>query len=85
MEEFPASFPTVRVVTRDPAAPKAQELAKKGAELHSIDEPLDNLLAGVDVVVNCLPTAISDEYKTELTNASIRNGVKVFFLSEYGM
>ncbi|KAI0745962.1 hypothetical protein C8Q76DRAFT_765012 [Earliella scabrosa] len=85
LEEFPASFPTVRVVTRDPAAPKAQELAKKGAELHSIDEPLDNLLTGVDVVVNCLPTAISDEYKTELTNASIRNGVKVFFLSEYGI
>ena len=67
------------------SSPKAQELATKGGELRSLDEPLDKLLADIDVVVNCLPTEVSNEYKTELTKASLRNGVKVFFLSEFGM
>ena len=85
LEKLDTSFSTIRIISRNVSSAKAQELATKGGELRSLDEPLDKLLADIDVVVNCLPTELSNEYKTELTKASLRNGVKVFFLSEFGM
>ncbi|KAI0744175.1 hypothetical protein C8Q80DRAFT_1326916 [Daedaleopsis nitida] len=85
LERLNTSFTTIHIISRNVSSQKAQELATKGGELRSLDEPLDKLLADTNVVVNCLPTRVPNEYKTELTKASVRHGVKVFFMSEFGL
>ena len=84
LTEYKDNFSTIRITTRDPNSLKAQELATIGADLHPMSEPVDTLLAGVDVVVSALPNAVPQAYKVELTEAIARQNVKVYFLSEYG-
>ena len=87
---FRSSFPTVRVLTRDPTGEKAQSLKEKGAELHKlgdadIGEELDKAFAGVDVIVNALPGGASKDVKLAVVDAVVRSSAKVYFLSEYGV
>ncbi|KAI0737950.1 NAD-P-binding protein [Daedaleopsis nitida] len=87
---FRSSFPTVRVLTRDPSGAKAQSLKGKGAELHklgdgNIGEALDEAFAGVDVIVNALPGNAPKEIKHAVVDAVVRSSTKVYFLSEYGV
>ena len=84
MTEYRWAFPTVRLTTRDASSAKAQELANLGAELHPFDGSFDTFLAGVDVVVNTLSGSVAPEFKTGLLHALVRNGVKVYFPSEFG-
>ena len=56
-----------------------------GAEVHSVQEPLESVLEGVDVVVNALPTSVSEEDKTKVITAVAASSAKVYFLSEFGM
>lgn len=73
----------MRLTTRDASSAKAQELAKLGAEIYSFDDALDTFLAGVDLVVNTLSSSVTPEFKTGLLHALVRNGVKVYFPSEF--
>ncbi|RPD57559.1 NAD(P)-binding protein [Lentinus tigrinus ALCF2SS1-6] len=85
LTEYRKQFPVVRITTRNLESPKAQELKKLGAELHKTSESFDNVLSGIDVVVNALPTTIPDDVKTELAAAVARANPKVYFLSEFGV
>ncbi|RPD55669.1 NAD-P-binding protein [Lentinus tigrinus ALCF2SS1-7] len=87
---FRSSFPTVRVLVRNPASEKAKDLAVKGAELHKLDEAnlsesFDKAFAGVDAIVNTLPHTVSDAEKHALIDAVARSSAKVYFLSEFGV
>ncbi|KAI0755191.1 hypothetical protein C8Q80DRAFT_417048 [Daedaleopsis nitida] len=84
LTEYRHAFATVRITTRDPSAPKAQQLAAKGAQLHAFSESLDDVLAGANVVVNVMPTAASTSINKELAASLVKNGVKVYFPSEFG-
>lgn len=83
LTEYRWAFPTVRLTTRDASSAKAQELAKLGAEIYSFDDPLDTFLANADLVVNTLSSSVAPEFKTGLLHALVRNGVKVYFPSEF--
>ncbi|KAI0696576.1 NAD-P-binding protein [Cerioporus squamosus] len=90
LTSFRSSFPTVRVLVRDTASEKAQELAAKGAELYKLDEAnlseaFDKAFAGVDAIVNTLPAKASDAVKHGLIDAVARSSAKVYFLSEFGI
>lgn len=86
LTEFRESFPTVRVFTRDPSSSKAQAFAKKGADVVALDiESLENALAGIDIVVNVLPTSLSEEVRGKVNETVIKSGAKVYFLSEFGL
>ncbi|KAI0690293.1 hypothetical protein C8T65DRAFT_745886 [Cerioporus squamosus] len=85
LTEYRKQFPVVRVTTRDLNSPKAQELAKLGAELHKASESFDDLLSGVDIVVNAFNTEVLEEVGKQLTAAVARANPKVYFLSEYGV
>lgn len=85
LTEYRKQFPVVRITTRSLESPKAQELAKLGAELHKMNESFDDVLSGVDVVVNALPTTIPDVTKKQLAAAVARANPKVYFLSEFGV
>ncbi|RPD57558.1 NAD(P)-binding protein [Lentinus tigrinus ALCF2SS1-7] len=82
--EYRKQFPVVRITTRDPNSPKAQELAKLGAELYKASDSFDEVLSGVDVVINALPTFIPEEARKQLLAALVRADPKVYFLSEFG-
>ncbi|TBU36926.1 hypothetical protein BD309DRAFT_1084954 [Dichomitus squalens] len=86
LTEYRLTFPTIRIVTRDPSSPpKSTKLAKLGGELHPFGEPLDTILAGADVVLNIIPPPLlSSEFKADILQATVRNGVKVYFSSEWG-
>ncbi|KAI9067979.1 NAD(P)-binding protein [Trametes sanguinea] len=89
LTEFKSIFPTVRILTRDPASASAQELAGKGASLvkwdgSNLPNVLDEVLKGVDTVVNALSVNISAEAKQAVLEAVARNPVKVYFLDEFG-
>ncbi len=85
LTEYRTQFPVVRVTTRDPNSPKAQELAKLGAELRRTSESFDDVLSGVDVVINAFNTEVIEKVGKELTAAVARVKPKVYFLSEYGV
>ena len=74
----------MHVTTRNVSAPAARELASLGAEIHSFQESLDDVLAGADVVVNALPTHIPEEDKKKVTATVAASSAKVYFLSEFG-
>ena len=84
LTEYKSTFSTIRITTRDLSSPRAQELGELGAELRLFGDPVDSVLAGVNVVVSALPSAVPQAYKVELTEAIARQNVKVYFLSEYG-
>ena len=84
MSEYRQAFPRVCVITRDPSSEKAQELAKKGAEIFALSTPWDTVLEGADVVVNVLPTDVCLEISKDLCAAMVKCGVKVYFVSEFG-
>ncbi|RPD57576.1 NAD(P)-binding protein [Lentinus tigrinus ALCF2SS1-7] len=84
LTEYREHFPTVRITIREPSIPKAQELAKLGAELYKTSDSFDEVLSGVDVVVNALPTSIPEEAKKQLLAAIARANPEVYFLSEFG-
>lgn len=84
LTEYRKEFPVVRITTRDPSSPKAQQLANLGAKLYKTSDSFDDVLSGVEVVVNALPTFISEDAKKELLAAIVRAGPKVSFLSEFG-
>lgn len=46
---------------------------------------LESALAGVDAVVNALPSSLPVEVRQKVNAAAIKSGVKVYFLSEFGM
>ena len=84
---FRASFPTVRILTRDPSSANAQALRSKGAEIHKLDdapEALDRGFAGADVIVNALTSSASDELKRSVVDAAARSSARVYFLGEFG-
>ncbi|EIW63468.1 uncharacterized protein TRAVEDRAFT_161801 [Trametes versicolor FP-101664 SS1] len=86
LTEFRETFPTVRVFTRDPSSSKAQAFAQKGADVVALDiDTLDKALTGIDVVVNVLPTSLSEEVRSKVNEAVIKSGPKVYFLSEFGL
>ncbi|RDX41012.1 NAD(P)-binding protein [Lentinus brumalis] len=90
LTSFRSSFPIVRVLVRDTVSEKAQELAAKGAELHKLDEAnlsqaLDKAFAGVDAIVNTLPSKASETVKHGLIDAVAKSTAKVYFLSEFGI
>ncbi|TFK80642.1 hypothetical protein K466DRAFT_558868 [Polyporus arcularius HHB13444] len=85
LTEYREHFPVVRVTTRDPNSPKAQELAKLGAELRRTSESFDDVLSGVDVVINAFNTETIEKVGKELTAAVARVNPKVYFLSEFGV
>ena len=90
MTDFRSSFSRVRVLTRDPSSPKAQELASKGAELVKFggagdaEKTFDEAFAGVDVIVNALPDGADKETKQAAIRAAARSSAKVYFLDEFG-
>ncbi|KAI9059755.1 NAD-P-binding protein [Trametes sanguinea] len=89
LTEFRSSFPTVRVLTRDPSSTAAQEIAGKRATLVKLDESnlprlLDEAFKDIDVVINALPVHISDETKQAAIDAAARSNAKVYFLDEFG-
>lgn len=84
LTEYRSHFTSVRITTRTPGSAKAQELAALGAEVHSLDEPLDSVLAGVDVVVDVLPLTIPPKFRKELIASLVRDKTKVYFLSAFG-
>ena len=86
--DFRSSFSRVLVLTRDATSPKAQGLAYEGAELTQVDEgdvhrSLDEAFAGIDVIVNTLPSSIDDEVNRNVLQAVARSSAKVYFLSEF--
>ncbi|KAI0630223.1 hypothetical protein C8Q77DRAFT_249300 [Trametes polyzona] len=86
LTDFRQNFPTVRALTRDPTSAKAQELAKKGAEVVKLDYAhVSDALAGSDVIVNVLPTSVAAEDRRKVDNAAINSGAKVYFLSHFGL
>ncbi|CDO71860.1 hypothetical protein BN946_scf184940.g7 [Trametes cinnabarina] len=90
LDEFHTSFPTVRVLTRDPSTAKARDLAERGAHLRDFDvenvaQSLAEAFNGIDVVINALPTSTPKDVKRQVADAAVKNGVKVFFLSEFGV
>ena len=46
---------------------------------------LAEAFAGVDVVVNALPTTTPKELKRQVAQSAVGAGVKVYFLSEFGV
>ena len=84
LTEFREYFPITRITTRDPSATKAQELAKLGAEIYRTTDSFDDVLSGIDIVINALPTFIPDEAKKQLLAAVARANPKVYFMSEFG-
>lgn len=90
LTSFRSSFPIVRVLVRDTLSEKAQELAAKGAELHKLDEAnlsqaFDKAFAGVDAIVNTLPSKAAETVKHALIDAVAKSSAQVYFLSEFGM
>ncbi|KAI0373209.1 NAD-P-binding protein [Pilatotrama ljubarskyi] len=90
LDEFHTTFPTVRVLTRDPSTAKVQQLAEKGALINLFDQEdvaqsLAEAFTGVDVVINALPTTTPKDVKRQVAEAAVKHGVKVFFLSEFGV
>ena len=85
LTEFRSAFPTVRITTRNPKSPKARELAKLGADMRSLSEPPEDVVSGADVVVDALPPQVAGDYRERVLKALVRENVKLFFLSEYGM
>ncbi|KAI0690292.1 hypothetical protein C8T65DRAFT_765677 [Cerioporus squamosus] len=84
LTEYWKQFPVVRITTRDVNSPKAQELAKLGAELYKTSESFDDVLSGVDVVVNALNTSVLEKVEKQLAAAIARANPKVYFPSEFG-
>ncbi|KAH9918186.1 uncharacterized protein BXZ73DRAFT_53087 [Epithele typhae] len=84
LEEYKDAYPVVRFTTRDPASAKAKELVALGAHAFAFSDTLDTLFAGAAVVANILPTSLETTLLPELVPALIRNGVQVFFTSEFG-
>ncbi|KAI0926206.1 hypothetical protein AcW1_008430 [Taiwanofungus camphoratus] len=81
-------FPRVLALLRETSSPAAQALAAQGAELHKIDASnpgpsLVKALEGVDVLVSLVGRAPL-EYKNAVFEAALKNGVKVYFPSEFG-
>ncbi|KAH9890550.1 NAD-P-binding protein [Cubamyces lactineus] len=91
LKEFKHTFAEVRVLSRDPASAKAQDLAKAGAVLYKFDEAnlssaLGEAFAGVDVIVDTLSTGfIPEEISNAVIEAAARSPVKVYILSEWGL
>ncbi len=85
LTEYRSAFPTVRITTRDPKSPKARELAKLGAEMRALSEPIDDVFSGADVVIDALPPQVAGDYRERIPGALLRQNVKVYFLSEYGV
>ncbi|TFK84562.1 NAD(P)-binding protein [Polyporus arcularius HHB13444] len=84
LAEYQKQFPVVRITTRDVNSPKAQELAKLGAELYKTSESFDDVLSGADVVVNALNTSVLEEVAKPLAAALARANPRVYFPSEFG-
>ncbi|PIL30680.1 hypothetical protein GSI_07384 [Ganoderma sinense ZZ0214-1] len=84
--DFRSSFSRVRVLSRDPASEKSQELASKGAELVKLsdDNVFDEAFAGADVIVNALPGSVSEATQQAILQAAARSSAKVYFLGEFG-
>ena len=74
----------MRITTRDTSSAKASELAQLGAELVAYSTPLEEILAGADVVVNALSRIPAEEKKKVIATVAASNA-KVYFLSEYGL
>ncbi|PIL35924.1 hypothetical protein GSI_01584 [Ganoderma sinense ZZ0214-1] len=85
LTEFRSSFPSVRITTRDPDSPKARELAKLGADVRPLSEPVEDVFSGADVVIDALPGHLAGDYRERILGALVRKNVKVYFLSEYGI
>ncbi len=85
LTEYRKQFPVIRITTRDPNSAKAQELAKLGAELHQTSESFDDVLSGVDVVINTFNTGVILEVGKQLNAAIARANPKVYFLSDLGV
>nr|VWO94935.1 Nucleoside-diphosphate-sugar epimerase [Ganoderma boninense] len=86
--DFRTSFSRVRILTRDATTPKAQGLAYEGAELFQVNEDdvhnsLDEAFADIDVIVNTLPSTVSDRVNYAVLQAVARSRAKVYFLSEF--
>nr|VWO94474.1 Nucleoside-diphosphate-sugar epimerase [Ganoderma boninense] len=86
--DFRISFSRVRILTRDATTPKAQGLAYEGAELFQVNEDdvhnsLDEAFADIDVIVNTLPSTVSDRVNYAVLQAVARSRAKVYFLSEF--
>ncbi|KAH9928540.1 uncharacterized protein BXZ73DRAFT_102376 [Epithele typhae] len=84
VEEYKDTYPVVRFTTRDPASAKAKELIALGAHAFAFSDSLDTVLVGAAVVANILPTSLETTILPDLVPALIRNGVQVFFTSEFG-
>ena len=86
MTDFRPSFSRVRILTRDPASAKSQELASKGAELVKLSDNkvFDEAFAGTDVIVNALPGSAPEATQHAILQAAARSGAKVYFLGEFG-
>ncbi|KAI9059751.1 NAD-P-binding protein [Trametes sanguinea] len=90
LDEFHSTFPTVRVLTRDSSSAKARDLAERGAilkdfDLENVAQSLADAFEGIDVVINALPTSTPKDVKKQVAAAAVQHGVKVFFLSEFGV
>ncbi|KAM5534545.1 hypothetical protein V8D89_011749 [Ganoderma adspersum] len=85
LTEFRSAFPTIRITTRNPKSPKARELAKLGADMRRLSEPPEDVFSGAEVVVDALPPQVAGDYRERIPGALLREKVKVYFLSEYGM
>ncbi|OBZ65409.1 hypothetical protein A0H81_14542 [Grifola frondosa] len=88
LTEYNKFFARVLALVRDPTSPGAQALALQGAEVHAVDESnpgvsLGMALQGVNIVVNALPGS-AGELRATVFEASLKNGVEVYFLSEFG-
>ncbi|KAI0797753.1 hypothetical protein C8Q75DRAFT_17554 [Abortiporus biennis] len=82
-------FSQVIGLVRDPSKPAAKELAEKGVELRQISETdggesLVKALQGVDVVINVLGSSAA-AFKPVVSEAAVKAGVAVLFLSEFGI
>ncbi|KAH9857543.1 NAD-P-binding protein [Lenzites betulinus] len=85
-----ASFPVVKVLTRDASTIRARQLAQDGAvlktlDLENVERSLEDAFAGVDVVINVLNLSTPKAVKKQIAEVAVRSGVKVYFLSEFGV
>ena len=85
LTEYRNAFPCVRVTTRDVNTPSAKDLAALGAEVHSFQESLLDVVAGADVIINAIPPHVPEEVKQRTNAALAACTAKVYFMSEYGV
>ncbi len=81
----PRRVSRVIILSRDPERESIKALVAIGAVAHALEGPVDaSQLRGVDVLVNTLGGAVTNEIKNQYATAALEAGVKVYMPSAFG-